>query len=125
MGAGTTDNGHGFSSCTNLTNSTGTGAGTGNGRGFHSCTNLTNCTGMGAGTTATNGHGLHSCTNLTNCTGTGAGAGYAFYLCKGMLLNKPSSASTGATYYSCYVSISGSGAAPADTAAGGWNKVNV
>jgi hypothetical protein len=40
-----------------------------------------------------------------------------------MLLNYPDGASTSGTYQSCYVSLSGSGTAPADTAAGGWNKV--
>jgi hypothetical protein len=40
-----------------------------------------------------------------------------------MVLNKKgSTASKTATFNSnCYVSISGSGTAPADTAAGGWN----
>jgi hypothetical protein len=42
-----------------------------------------------------------------------------------MLLNKPgTTASMIATYENtCFVSISGTGAVPADTAAGGWNKV--
>jgi hypothetical protein len=116
-GAGT-----GFRSCTNLTNCTSTS--TGATIGFNNCANLTNCTGTGTGAP---GYGFFACINLTNCTGTGTGTGsapgYGFAGCKGMLLNKPGSASTTATYNSCYVSISGTGEAPADTAAGGWNKV--
>jgi hypothetical protein len=43
-----------------------------------------------------------------------------------MVLNKPGdTASTSGTYSSCFVSISGSGSTPADTANGGWNKGNV
>jgi hypothetical protein len=115
--------GYGFSNCTNLTNCTGSSSGTDYGYGFSSCTNLTNCTGTGSGTSY--GYGFSNCTNLTNCTGTGTGTGtgYGFQSCRGMLLNKPGSASKTATYNSCYVSISGSGAAPDDSAAGGWNKV--
>jgi hypothetical protein len=78
------------------------------------------------GGSANNNAGFTSCTNLTSCTGIGTGGtnDYAFQTCKGMLLNKPgATASTTATYYNCFVSLSGSGAAPADTAAGGWNKV--
>jgi hypothetical protein len=70
----TNQRGVGFSSCTNLTNCTGTGTGTGAapGYGFSSCTNLTNCIGTGTGIP---GYGFSSCTNLTNCTGTGTGTG--------------------------------------------------
>jgi hypothetical protein len=39
-----------------------------------------------------------------------------------MLLNKPGGTNTTAIYTACFVSLSGSGDAPADTAAGGWNK---
>lgn len=73
--------GFGFNNCTNLTNCTGTGTGTGaGGYGFSYCTNLTNCTGKGTGT---RGFGFASCTNLTNCTGTGTGTteSYGFYIC--------------------------------------------
>jgi hypothetical protein len=117
--------GHGFRSCTNLTNCIGIGSTVGSfsyAYGFGYCTNLTNCTGT-ATSTNSNAYGFGSCTNLTKCTGTATGGtGYGFYSCKGMVLNKPGSASTTATYNTCYVSISGSGTAPADTAAGGWNK---
>jgi hypothetical protein len=114
-----TATGTGFYNCTNLTNCTSTA----NTYGFHSCNNLTNCTGTGTGSSYT--YGFHSCNNLTNCTGAGTGTSnsYGFYYCKGMLLNKPGSSSTTQTYSNCYVSVSGSGAAPSDTAAGGWNKV--
>jgi hypothetical protein len=68
-------------------------------------------------------NGFCNCTNLTNCAGTGTGgtSGTGFYNCKGMVLNKSGGASTTATFTGCYVSISGSGTAPANTAAGGWN----
>jgi hypothetical protein len=113
-----------FSNCTNLINCTGT-ATTGKSYAFSSCMNLINCTGTATGSTNI-GYAFYNCTTLTNCTGTGTGStGYGFRSCKGMLLNKPGSASTSGTYNTCYVSISGSssGTAPADTAAGGWNKV--
>jgi molybdopterin/thiamine biosynthesis adenylyltransferase len=77
-----TGNGYVFSNCTNLTNCTGTGTGTGAaGYGFRNCTNLTNCTGTGTGKY---GCGFAACTNLTNCTGTGTGTGsdsYGFRQC--------------------------------------------
>jgi hypothetical protein len=120
-------NSYGFYSCTNLTNCTGGGYNSDSqyiyGCAFYICKNLTNCTATGTGTT---GCAFYSCTNLTNCTATGTGTtGYGFSSCKGMVLNKPGSASKTSTYSNCFVSISGSGAAPADTAAGGWNKVTV
>ena len=79
--------GYGFSSCTNLTNCTGTGTGYGTGYpsyGFYSCTNLTNCTGSGAGSgVGSASYGFSSCTNLTNCTGTGTSSidGFGFNSC--------------------------------------------
>jgi hypothetical protein len=81
---GTTNSrGCGFINCTNLTNCTGIGTGTGvtGGYGFSYCTNLTNCTGTGTRTgTGTYGYGFTYCTNLTNCTGTGTGPyGCGFY----------------------------------------------
>jgi hypothetical protein len=91
--------------------------------GFANCANLTLCIGKGTGNA---GYGFSGCNNLTNCTGTGigSGTGYGFAGSKGMLLSKPNTtASTTATYTDCFVSISGTGTAPADTAAGGWNKV--
>jgi hypothetical protein len=89
------------------------------GYGFVNCANLTNCTGTGSGTG--NGYGFINCANLSNCTGSGNGnsIGYGFGGCKGMLMNKPGSASTNATYNNCYVSPLG--AAPADSLEGGWN----
>lgn len=66
--------GYGFRECTNLTNCKGTGNGTGphgSGYGFYKCTNLTNCT--GTGNSFSSGYGFHSCTNLTNCNGAGNG----------------------------------------------------
>jgi hypothetical protein len=89
--------------------------------GFYNCANLTNCTCTGNG--AYGGIGFQSCINITNCAGTGictsSGIGYGYYTCKGMILNKSgNSASTTATYGDSYVSISGSGAALADSAAG-------
>jgi hypothetical protein len=119
-------NGYAFSTCANLTNCTGTMTSTGGtAYGFSSCTTLTNCTGTGAGTNG-NAYAFYSCVNLTGCTGTGTssgGSGNGFRNCSGMLLNKPgTTASTTATYYNCFVSISGSGAAPSDTALGGYNK---
>jgi hypothetical protein len=117
-----------FYRCTNLTNCTGTGTGTSIGYGFRNCTNLTNCSGTGVATNINTsiGYGFNNCTNLTNCSGTGAtsdGTGYGFSECSGMLFNKPGVPSPTATYGNCYVSASGSGAAPADSAAGGWNQV--
>jgi hypothetical protein len=75
---------HGFHSCTQVTNCTGTGTGGyGYGYGFHSCTQVTNCTGTGTGGY---GYGFHSCTQVTNCTATGTGTGigavgYGFRSC--------------------------------------------
>ena len=56
---------------------------TGSGSGFYKCTNLTNCSGSGTGTGRGIGVGFMSCTNLTNCAGTGTGAsnGYGFKSC--------------------------------------------
>jgi hypothetical protein len=136
-GTGSSQYAYGFYSCTNLTNCTGTGNGTSTvastiyAYGFHSCTNFTNCTGIGTSSTTSIGYGnaagFHSCTNLINCNGGGTGSGksygYGFQVCKGMVLNKPQSApSMSDTYASCFVSIAGSGDAPANTAAGGWNR---
>jgi hypothetical protein len=115
-----TANAYGFYSCTNLTNCTGTAISAANAYGFYGCTNLTNCTGTGTVATGS-AHGFRECANLTNCTGT-ATAGYGFRNCKGMVLNKATSTSNVA-YGTCFVSISGSGTIPADTAAGGWNVV--
>ena len=99
---GTTDTA-GFSSCTNLTNCTGTGSSTGGGSyGFTSCTNLTNCTGTGI-------TGFSSCTNLTNCTGTGtAGYGSGFTSCKicSNCRRDPSKSSTTATWGGTNANIS-------------------
>jgi hypothetical protein len=136
-GTGSSQYAYGFYNCTNLTNCTGTGNGTSTvastiwAFGFHSCTNLTNCTGIGTSSAISTGYGnaagFHSCTNLINCAGGGTGSGksygYGFQSCKGMVLNKPQSApSMSSTYASCFVSIAGSGDAPANTAAGGWNR---
>jgi hypothetical protein len=130
----------GFAYCTNLTNCTGTANTTSPSasinfvRAFDMCKKLTNCTGTAThANTDKSGVAFEACENVTNCTGTGKGGfgssttfgSYGFFGCRGMLLNRPGSASTTSTYKSCYVSISASGAAPDDTAAGGWNKVNV
>jgi hypothetical protein len=81
---GTGTSGRGFSSCTNLTNCTGTGTGV-YGYGFRDCTNLVNCTGTGTGTESL-GHGFRDCTNLVNCTGTGTGSfGYGFRDCTNLV----------------------------------------
>jgi hypothetical protein len=131
-----------FYNCMNLMNCTGMATGcskftteaTTSFGTFQGCTNLMNCTGTAISVSSGSGGmeigSFQSCTNLIGCTGSGIASGgsvhngYGFQHCKGMLLNKPgSTASTTATYVYCYVSISGSGAAPADTAAGGWNKV--
>jgi hypothetical protein len=92
--------GYGFYSCTNLTNCTGTGTGTGsNGYGFYSCGNLTNCTGSGTGT-SDSGIGFSRCTNLTNCTGTGAGSnGYGFYSCTNLTNCTGTGTGTGSNGY--------------------------
>ncbi|MDR2020681.1 MAG: hypothetical protein LBQ14_07965, partial [Treponema sp.] len=115
-----------FAYCANLTGCTGavTTAGTNlEAAPFAYCVNLTGCTGTAHGEGV--GIGFSNCAILTACTGTGTGEeiGYGFYSCRGMLQNQPGDTpSTTAAYGSCYVSISGSGPAPSDTALGGWNK---
>jgi hypothetical protein len=129
---------HSFSGCTNLTNCTGRGVNgigfsnctkltdcnaTGGNIGFNNCKNLVNCIGSIYSTNAT-AYGFIACTNIINCQGDGrnsSGNGYGFYQCTEMLLNRPYSISTTATYQTCYVSNGGNQVA--DTAAGGWNKV--
>jgi hypothetical protein len=116
-----------FDTCSNLTSCTGQitvngNSGTDGNVAFYQCTNLTNCSGTGVTTTASLA-AFWLCNNLTNCSGraTATTTGYAFSECKGMLFNSPYSASKTGTYYQCYVSPSGTGNAPANTAAGGWN----
>jgi hypothetical protein len=116
---------YGFYTCMNLTNCSGYAYSEAIGTAFYRCENLTNCTGIGE-SYSSSGYGFLLCMNLTNCTGTGIGGyGAGFNQCKGMILNKPGSASTASTYYSCFVLASGTGSVPAATAEGGWNIVNV
>ncbi|MDR1909656.1 MAG: leucine-rich repeat domain-containing protein [Spirochaetaceae bacterium] len=131
----------GFYNCASLSNCTATVTANlnyyyGNAYAFKDCTYLNGCTGTaktyrGASTFNMDAyaHGFDNCTNLTSCTGTGIisvpntyGSGCGFYQCKGMLQNRGGTpAPTTATYKYCYVSASGAGTAPGDSAAGGWN----
>ena len=131
-GSGVGNTGTGFRNSTNLTNCTGTGTGAETGTGFRNCTNLTNCTGSGTSSgvgSYGSGTGFYGCTNLTSCTGTGtkiginsgAGSGYGFKDCRIMMMCKPGSASTTATYSECYMHASGVNDPVLDTADGGWN----
>jgi hypothetical protein len=148
VGNGGSNSGFGFFQCANITECH--GVGTGNGFSFHACENLMSCTGAATANSDTRtgytfhgcnnlisctctgtgtGHGFHDCKNLTSCTCTGVGynncsnmvscTGTSFHHCRGMLLNQKD---IDGVYEYCYVSAAGSGAAPADTAEGGWNR---
>jgi hypothetical protein len=116
----------GFYSCYYLSNCLAQCQGVSNAQGtaFLNCAQLSSCRGD-ATSNNSSGQGFGSCTRLVNCKGsgtsTGASTGYAFSVCKGMLMCSISSTSTTSVYNNCYVSSSGSGATPADTAEGGWN----
>jgi hypothetical protein len=109
---------YGFRYSDNLINCTATSnGGSGAARGYTSCENITNCYAYATNSGGNSSVGFSSCQNLTSCRAQASGvSARGFSGCKGMLLNRNST-----EYESCFVSRSGTGAAPADTAAGGWN----
>lgn len=97
--------------------------------GFASCTNLSSCTGsahvLSYSTIGNNGCGFYSCGQVSACLGRGSGyAGWGFLTCSSCVGNKATiiSSEGNSGKYSASYADSGTAAACADTAAGGWNS---
>jgi hypothetical protein len=107
----------GFKSCSDLVNCVGsanTNGSSSNSAAFIECNRLSNCRGSGTG--PGNSRGFASCLNLVNCRGSSnsVASSSGFASCSGLLFNSGS-------YVGCFVSPSGTGVSPADSAEGGWN----
>ncbi|MDR2096021.1 MAG: hypothetical protein LBP76_10970 [Treponema sp.] len=114
---------YGFYLCNDLINCEASASSRGNdgqAKGFFNCKRLTGCSSRGQveGSHSYAGVGYDTCSYLTDCSGSGSGTAYAG--CKGMI-RCGKDFSSPVIYNGCFVSPSGTGPAPSDSAEGGWN----